>query len=144
MATNSKQLDVFKVFIVVASVTILSSCVAKQEINDDRLEGTWISDKQKTLSALDKTEGVSKEMREFLERHLGEIGVVFKVRRTALIDVTDHLTDPRFYKFSVTASDKNSISIETRGVRATYYFEGNCFYLKDEHIKNYIEYFCKH
>jgi len=121
---------------------LVVSC-GKSIRTDSRLDGAWVSNKEMTLSKIDR-QAFPDEKFKYLQKNLGELQLVFKGDKSAIFLTSQPGYKPVFEKYKILDVRSNSVTIKTsRDIKATYYFADNCFYIKDASGWGYNEYFCK-
>ncbi|MCK4501890.1 MAG: hypothetical protein KAU22_02580 [Desulfuromonadales bacterium] len=127
--------------IAIVSFLLFPGCLIASS-HEDQLNGVWTSDKEMTLAHLDQSL-LSESQNAFLQKSLGELQFIFKGNQTA-VNFTSFEDEPLdFENFKIISSTQSSVSIESSlGIKATYHFSGNCFYLINNKWK-YKEYFCR-
>ena len=112
-------------------------------LHDDRLIGTWISDKEKTLCVMEKSRNLTEKQKKWFEQNLGKLR--FKYTKD---NVTIWFGDePTTEKLKIVAKDRDSIVLigkdpideEAKLVMIT--FEDNDNYWVYSDLGNYVEYF---
>ena len=109
---------------------------------DARLEGTWTSNKELTLSNIRKDIKLTEKQLTFLNESLGSMQYIHKGNKIA-VNFKDMPFDKlSFSKYNVYESDKNSVTVGHKAKeKIKIYFSGNCIF----HITEwgFNEYFCK-
>ena len=108
---------------------------------DTRLEGTWWSNKEITLSNADVTK-LSKKTLQFLEDNLGDLGFSYKKDKNAPLSKSNPTLELKYEKYKLIKTTNNSVTIAAlNGPEIKLTFEGNCYYVDSTLGLN--EYFCK-
>jgi len=118
----------------------LVGCTPNFSEFDERLVGTWFSDKELTLHHIDKA-SITKDQLEFLEKNLGELGFVFKGTKSAVVFKSDPDLPIDYEEYQLISRTAKSVTLRIRGDEITLTFEGNCFY--NIVFWGYREYSCK-
>jgi hypothetical protein len=109
------------------------------------LEGEWKSNKELTIAHFNKTEELTSEKREFLEKNLGEMVIAFKGKKTAIYFAKSNEIEWGTFKVLNKTEASFSISVTNsilKSQQVTYIWDENCFYLEQNNW-GYNEYFCK-
>ncbi len=121
-------------------MAILAGC---STVHDDRLIGTWISDKEKTLCVMEKSRNLTEKQRNWFEQNLGKLRIKYtKDNVTIWFD-----DEPMTEKLKIIATDSDSVVLlgndpfdeEAKLVMVT--FEDNDNYWVYSDLGNYVEYF---
>jgi len=111
--------------------------------SDDRLIGTWISDKDKTLRQF-REQGISNDkLYDFLNDNLGKLKITYTPHK-AIINFEGTFTEE---KYEVLGKDHNSIAIKGKSAFgedeiSILTFDDNYYYTYSE-LVGYVEYFRK-
>lgn len=112
------------------------------DAGDPRLEGTWVSDRERTLASLSSESAFSEEQLSFLQRNLGELQFHFSGSKTAVSFTSDPDEPLQWEPYKVRSFDEESVSISIKsGARVEYTFDGNCIYMQA--AWGYREHFCR-
>ncbi len=123
-------------------ICIVSGC---STLHDDRLFGTWISDKEKTLCVLEKSRDLTEKQRRWFENNLGKLRIKYTKENVTFW----YEGEPTTERLIIAAKDKDSVVLvckdpfdeEDKLVMIT--FEDNDIYWIYSDLGNYIEYFRK-
>lgn len=123
-------------------VIALTACNSTEKIIDQRIQGTWFSNKELTLKNIEETNvKLDEELFSYLKRNLGDLGYSYD---GSIMTVTfKSMPNEKIpsVEFEIIESDGGSITIKNKhGANAKFYFEGNCYYIFTTGFK---EYFCK-
>ena len=136
-----KALYAMKIKCLILSGLLLAGCGKPMNIYDNRLQGTWISNKERTLAAIDESK-VEPEMLSFLKENLGDLGFIYEGARTAVIFTKNPDIEPEFKEYKTVDVLENSVVIvPPEGEEITLTYEGNCYFVVTR--SNYNEYFCR-
>ena len=118
-------------------MAILAGC---STVHDDRLIGTWISDKEKTICVMEKSRNLTEKQRNWFEQNLGKLRIKYtKDNVTIWFD-----DEPMTEKLKIIATDSDSVVLlgndpfdeEAKIVMVT--FEDNDNYWVYSELGNYV------
>ncbi|NIP67519.1 hypothetical protein GWM83_00395 [Candidatus Bathyarchaeota archaeon] len=123
---------------IILATGLIVGCEQNGNAAKERLEGVWISDREKTLESIERKHSIGDR----LKKHLGKMRYEFRDNTIAFYLPGDSRDgEIKRESYSVISENEGSIKIETeRGITATFYFEGRCFYVRSS--DGFREYFC--
>lgn len=109
---------------------------------DERLDGVWVSDRERTLANIGASD-VPEERLRFLRENLGQLRYCFRGDKTAAFFPGTLKQDIELDTYWATSATPTSVAVKTgRGVTRTLYMGSDCF----RHAVpgwGYEEYFCR-
>ena len=124
-------------------ILIIILILGCSDSSDDRLIGTWVSDKEKTLSQF-REQGISNDkLYDFLNDNLGKLKITYTPYK-AIINFDGTITEE---KYEILGKDHDSIAIKGKSAFgedeiSILTFDDNYFYTYSE-LGGYVEYFRK-
>ena len=119
----------------------MSACAPFNHKTDERLEGVWVSDREKTLRNLGSS--LSEERLRSLRHNLGQLGYCFRGDRAAAFFPGTKKSEVELTTYWVTETTPTSVTVKTAsGLSRTLHLQGGCFH----HAVpgwGYEEYFCR-
>jgi len=121
-------------------LTFLISCSTSS--SDPRLEGTWTSNKELTLSNISKDIKLTEGQLSYLNKALGSMQYIHKGNKVAVDFIDMPFEKLSFSKYKVYQSDENSVTVGHKGKeKIKIHFTENCIFHKT--LWGFNEYFCK-
>lgn len=125
--------------LICTGVTACASCSGKP---DARLEGVWVSDRERTLANLDLG-SLSEERLRWLRKNLGQLGYCFHGDKAAAFTAGAKADEIQPMTYWVTEAGPSFVTLRTNtGVTRTLYLQGGCFHHAVPGWE-YEEYFCR-
>jgi hypothetical protein len=129
--------------IIIGLIIIINGCTT---LHDERLIGTWISDKETTLCIMEKSRCLNERQRNWFEKNLGKL----KIKYTK-DDVTIWFDgEPTTEKLRIAAKDRGAVVLigkdpfnDEEDKLFLIHFEDNDNYWVYSDLGNYVEYFTR-
>jgi hypothetical protein len=132
-------------YIAIILLSILAiGCASKEQTF---LEGEWRSNKKLTVANYTNNPELTSKKKDFLNRELGKLTLVFKGNKIRQYWYGDSSTDIEWKNFEIKDISGNRFTIEFRvgffqTVEAEYILENQCIY-QAKLMSGFREYFCK-
>lgn len=127
-------------FIIIGLIITIHGCAS---LHDDRLIGTWISDRDRTLCVMEKRRNLTERQRNWFEQNLGKLKINYTKD-----DVTIWYNGERDTEnLKIAAKDRDSVVLigrdpfDDKDKLFLIHFEDNDNYWVYSDLGDYVEYF---
>jgi hypothetical protein len=127
--------------IIIGLIIVINGCAS---LRDDRLIGTWISDKERTLCVMEKRRNLTERQRDWFEKNLGKLKIQYTKDDVKVWFNGEQTTE----KLRIAAKDRDSVVLiskdpfdEEEDKLFLINFDDNDNYWTYSDIGDYVEYF---